>query len=359
MEDKRIPVTIITGFLGAGKTTLLNHIIKQNSDKKLAIIENEFGEVGIDSELVVGAQDGIFELSNGCLCCTLNNDLIDVLNKLVKQAKKIDHLIVETTGIADPGPIAMSFLSDYTIQEAFRLNAIVTIVNAEFIEQQLEDQEEACKQVAEADLILLNKVDRVESYSKDTVINILKRMNDDAEILESKYGLVEGVNLLELNAFSKEAMLSKFESRYKLRKEQKYLPASNVGANTSLLQGTIKQVNHSAIRSYSFTFSEPLDPLRFKIWIGMALNMHACPVYRSKGILQFRDLEQRIIFQAVNNQYVTEGGGAWKEGEKKETKIVFIGKNLPQELLEHGLKVCTSDKPFDPREFYNEINKVS
>jgi G3E family GTPase len=359
MEDRRIQVTIITGFLGAGKTTLLNHIIKQNPNKKLAIIENEFGEVGIDSELVIGAQDGIFELSNGCLCCTLNNDLIEVLNKLLKQAKKIDHLIVETTGIADPGPIAMSFLSDYTVQEAFRLNGIVTIVNAEFIEQQLEDQEEACKQVAEADLILLNKIDRVESYSKDSVKNIIKRMNEDAEILECNYGSVEGLNVLELNSFSKEAILTKFEQKYKHRKEQKYIPVAASNTNSSLLHGNLKPISHSAIRSYSFTFSEPLDPLRFKIWIGMVLNMQACPVYRSKGILQFRDLEQKIIFQAVNNQYVTEGGGEWVSSDRKETKIVFIGKNLPKELLEHGLKVCTSDKPFDPREFYNEVNKVS
>lgn len=355
MTNSRIPVTILTGFLGAGKTTLLNKLIAHNSDKKLAVIENEFGETSIDSDLVVGVENGIFELSNGCLCCSLNDDLIEVLQNLLKSSAKIDHLIVETTGIADPGPVAISFLADPEIQRNFRLDAIIALVDCLHIEQQLENQPEACKQVATADIVLLNKVDRSDPYQLDTVRNIIQRMNPQAKIFNCMYGNVEEVNLLNLNAFSKENVLeTNFESAYNTRKTQKYSFNPSQATNNSLIQNS-KVIQHSEIRSLSFVFPEQLDLLRFNIWIKIALTSSKSPLYRVKGILNIKGFKERMIFQGVNDQYAVEEGNSWQEGETKETKLVFIGKNLDQDYLSKCLKACISDKPFDPAEFYNEI----
>lgn len=352
VSDSRIPVTIITGFLGSGKTTLLNSIIQNSQGVKLAIIENEFGETGIDGELVVGGNDGLFELSNGCLCCSLNEDLIEVLNKILDQPKKIDHLLIETTGIADPGPIVLTFLSDYKIQSIFKINAVIALADAINIEQQLENQIEAPRQIATADIVIISKTDKVDAYTKDTVFNLIKRVNPYAQvILSTKNGLVDENDLLNLDLFSKESAAKLNDKTINFKSLKPLVAAGNL----AMQSGFTKVVQHSTINSVSFTFSESLDPLRFKIWIDLALNIKTCPVYRAKGILSFYDLNDKIVFQAVNNQFVTESGGLW-EGENRESKIVFIGKNLPEELFRKGLVACTSQKPFDPREFYNEVS---
>lgn len=357
MENKsiighRIPVTILTGFLGAGKTTLLNKLIAKNNGRRLAIIENEFGEINIDSSLVVGVSDNIFELSNGCLCCSLNDDLVKVLNDLLGRENKPDHVIVETTGIADPAPVALSFLSDPEIQRVFRLDAIITLVDASHIEQQLEDQEVACRQVASADLILINKTDRVDPYVLDTVRNIIRRMNPLAALLHCQYGEVPEVNLLDIGGFRKEHVLqTKFEED-RSSKRPKLTVSAQPALQGSLLGAGVKRPVHSDIRSHSFVFPEPLDTLKFNIWLREVLNFRAMPVYRAKGILYFYAFDQKLIMQAVNNQVVTESGGTWNENEEHVNKLVFIGKHLERDLLEKGLRLCCFDKPFDPGTFY-------
>ena len=348
-ENERIPVTILTGFLGAGKTTLLNQLIRENPGKKIAVIENEFGEINIDSDLVVGVEDGIFELSSGCVCCELNDELITVLQKLIKTHPGIHHLVVETTGIADPAPVAMSFLADETIQSAFRLDAVITLVDARFIEQQLEDQEEACKQVAIADVVLVNKTDKVDAYQKETVTNIVKRMNNQALIRESAFGKVEGIDLLNLKAFSRENILNaKIEtpslgglSFNAFSSPLEKSPALNPNQKTQL---------HSDISSCSFVFPEPLDLLKFDIWMRMLLNDVAFKIYRVKGILNFKDYKEKLVFQSVNNQYVSESAGNWGN-EERISKIVFIGKKIKKEILAQGMAICCSDKPYEPSEF--------
>ena len=352
MNKERIPVTIITGFLGAGKTTLLNSLIKKNAGKKLAIIENEFGEINIDSDLVIGADNGIFELSSGCICCELNDELINVLFKLLNSQKQIDHLIVETTGIADPGPVAMSFLSDAKIQSIFRLDAIVTLADAQFIEQQLEDQEEACRQIAVADIVIINKVDKVEPYQKDTVKNIIRRMNSQAQIAESSFSEVAGVDILELKSFSKDGLLqTKFDDQPRKLSERTFSPVEASKKPFSLFAPSTKPNIHSDIASFSFVFPESLDLLRFDIWIRAILNDKSLKLYRVKGILSFRNIDEKLIFQAVNNQYITDSAGLWGQ-EERSNRIVFIGKNLSREFLQNGLQECCTEEPFEPEKFF-------
>ncbi|HEY8402835.1 MAG TPA: GTP-binding protein [Cytophagaceae bacterium] len=353
---EKIPVTILSGFLGAGKTTLLNTLIKNNPEKKFGIIENEFGEISIDSELVVGADDGIFELANGCVCCTLNEDLIEVLNKLLSSEKKIEHLIIETTGIADPGPVALSFLSDYKIQNVFRLDAIITLADAEHIEQQLQDNEEARKQVAIADLILLNKTDKINDSHKEYLFQLLSSINPMAKIAAAHYGKVEDVDILNLGGFQKASVLTtKFEEIEQIAKRKSFdnLKISDTAVNTTLIS-TSKNKPHTAIKSYSFVFNESLDILKFNLFIQYFLSQKNIVIYRIKGILNFYGVDEKFILQAVNNQFVSESGGEWGK-EERVSKIVFIGKKLDKELLQEGLQICHFDKPFTPSEYYPRL----
>ncbi len=352
MTKSKIPVTIITGFLGAGKTTLLNYFISHQKEKRFAVIENEFGEVGIDGALVMDAKEGIFELSNGCLCCTLNDDLIDVLQKILNRERKIEHLLVETTGIADPGPIAMSFLSDPYIKEAFYIDGIITLTDAQFIEQQLEDQEIACNQVIIADVIIINKIDKVDSYQTDTVNNILRRMNPGSRIVLHGKDSAYGFNLLELNAFSEQSFLNTFNTL----KKQTYSYQKDTTSYSNLLSPT-KQVKHAGIHSHTFVFKAPLDVLKFNIFI-RALLTEQLKVFRIKGILNLNSVEEKILFQAVNSQYSTDSMGPWISEDEKATKIVFIGKNLSNSLLQDALDLCSSSEAFEPEIFYNQLNRI-
>jgi G3E family GTPase len=325
MIDSRIPVTILTGFLGSGKTTLLNQLIRQNPERKIAVIENEFGEIGIDSDLVVNTDGSVFELSNGCVCCSLNGELLDTLQMLMDRQDKIEHLIIETTGIADPGPVALSFLSDSDVQNFFRLDAIVTVVDSRLVERQLESQPEVGKQVALADVLLLNKADEVEPYLLETAKNIVQRINPQALVVESSFGQTGLVNLLDIKAFNPETVLNQ-----KWKK-----PSPNLQ-----LAPDYKHTNHIALNSHSFEIEEPLDLIKFDSWVAMMLYMNANTLFRIKGILSIAELDDKLVFQSVYNQYVSQSGGKWAEEEDRKTRIVFIGKNLDREALKKGLRQC-------------------
>jgi G3E family GTPase len=357
----RIPVTILTGFLGSGKTTLLNHIIKQNPNKKIAIIENEFGEISIDSELVTKSEDGIFELTNGCICCSLNGELIETLLKIVNSKHKIDHLVIETTGIADPGPVAVAFLSDYKIQSMFKLDAIVTLVDTQFIEQQMEDALEANKQIAIADVVLLNKTDKVDRYLVDAIRNIIARVNPEATLLESQFGIVEDTNLLEINGFSTESVLkTNFESTYSNIAKKRFTVDMDLMEESDEIPLVAAHVlmphKYARIGSYSFIFPEPLDVIKFDTWCKVFLANAPFQVFRGKGILRIEDFDKRVIFQSVYNQYVTEGGEEWGY-EEPLSKIVFIGRNLNYDVIAEGLKLCTVKDETDgfDEEFFEKL----
>lgn len=354
---QRIPVTIITGFLGSGKTTLLNYIISQNKGKKIAIIENEFGDISIDSELVTKTENGIFELSNGCVCCSLNGDLVEILMNIVNSNPDTEHLIIETTGIADPAPVAMNFISDYKIQNIFRLDSIIALCDAINIEQQLENQLESSKQIAIADIVLINKIDIAEPYQVDVAYNLIEKINPHAQIFKTQKGKVEEINLLNINSFSAEAVLKtnyeKLQSKSKIK-----IKAGETNIKENLFNIT-KNKKHDDVGSVSFVFDEPLDVLKFDAWIRIMLNWGNSIFYRSKGILYIENFEQKVIFQSVQNQYVTESGGIWEENEKKQNKLVFIGKYLDRDLIEKGLKSCiVNDIEANDEEFFSEIMEV-
>ena len=332
---KRIPVTILTGFLGAGKTTLLNQIIAENPAKKLVVIENEFGEIGVDKALVVGLDAKIFELSNGCICCNLNEDLLKVLSQLIENEETIDHLIIETTGMADPGPVALNFITDEQVQQYFNLNAIVTLVDAQFVEQQLEQQDEAVKQIALADIILINKIDKVEQYQLDVVKNIVAKINDQANVYHTAFGKVNEINLLNMNAFDASEVLESSLVKAKKNFSTGQFTLSNQSVhNSSYL---LSKPKHQTVHSHSFSFTAPVDFMRFEMWVNMMLNINPDSIYRMKGILNVADFDKKLIFQSVYNQHVAVSGGDWADGELRESSLVIIGKNLNRDMLASGL----------------------
>lgn len=325
MSDSRIPVTILTGFLGAGKTTVLNQLIRQQTNNRIAVIENEFGEINIDSDLVINTDGSVFELSNGCVCCSLSGELTETLYMLLERQDKIDYLIIETTGIADPGPVALSFLSDEQVQDSFRLDAVVTVVDSQYIERQLETQPEVGKQVALADVLLFNKAKDVEPYVLDTAKNIVKRINPQAEIIEADHGKIEAALLLDRKSFDPQTVL----------KQEWKKPSPQL-----VLAPDYRHTNHVALNSHAFEMEEALDLVRFDSWVAMMLYMNASTLFRIKGILNVAEMKEKVVFQSVYNQYVSQSAGSWEEGEVRKTRLVFIGKNLDRELLEKGLRQC-------------------
>ncbi len=321
--DTRIPVTIITGFLGAGKTTLLNFLIKEYPEKKFAVIENEFGEINIDSELIVSTENNIFELSNGCICCVLNDDLITLLYELLETKKGFNHLIIETTGMADPGAVALNFITDFGIQQHYRLDGMIALADAINLSQQLEEVEEVAKQLAVADLILLNKSTSVSSEKLDILKSSIKKINQAAMLHVCDYGAPKGINLLSLKAFSAKFVLATdFEN---------YEPAS------IMKHGLVKEHIHSDITSVSVVLKGKLHPIIFDNWI--TLLLFSSSIYRIKGILNMDTFDKKFIFQAVGSQFVSELGPEWEQ-EERVSKMVFIGKKLDRKVIEEGFLKC-------------------
>ena len=313
-KKDKIPVTIITGFLGSGKTSLLNFLIAENPGRKFAIIENEFGDIAIDQDLVVNAENGIFELTNGCICCSLNVELGKLLQRLIEGHYHFDHLIIETTGIAEPYGIAAAFLGEGK-GTRFQLDATICLADALHVEENLEERGEAVKQITFADVILMNKTDLVNEKSLKKTREILRRFNPDAKIVESEYGRAPLAGILDINAYKGK----------QLEKTLYRLDSSH---------------NYDAMVAHSFHFGEPLDHSKFKHWIQMLLFLSGYQIYRVKGLLNFEGSAERMIFQSVRSSIQMETGSHWKAGEKRVSKIVFIGYSVKKEPIEKGLKGC-------------------
>ena len=314
--QKAIPVTIITGFLGSGKTTLLNEIISQNPDTKFAIIENEFGEIGLDKEFVVQKEHNIFELSNGCICCSINNELVESLMKLASSPHNFDHLLVETTGIAEPLGVAEAFLSDPLIRQRFSVNAIICMADCEQIEEMLKEGEEAGRQISAADMIIFNKTDLVtEDYIRKTQ-NLLKEINPYADSLLTTHGKVDTRLLLSLTAYD----------------EQK----------VSRKQDTISHDHHHHhhITSFSFTFEQDFDFQKFYQWATVLLTFQSGRIYRIKGVISFSGHEEKMVFQSVKNRFLLTPAEKWEVDAHRNSRMVFIGKELRKDMLEKHLKQC-------------------
>jgi len=329
--DNRIPVTIITGFLGAGKTTLLNQLIKDHPDKKFAIIENEFGEIGIDGGLIVGADENIFELSNGCICCSLNEGFYETIAKLLNSPYPFNHLLVETTGIADPDSIIKAFFASEAIQLNFRIDSVVCLADCSNIEDLMDEQPEVRKQLALADVVLLNKVDTIQPAYLMNLKNIIAGINPMAEIYPVKFAKVEEINLLELNAFS-----AKTIEKSTMRFQNLSFFNGRVSNQNSLLSKPVHHHHKHDISSLGFIIPGSFDMGKFSIWMQNFLFFNRETVFRVKGIVSFDDMPERIIFQAVRDSYMFETGSEWGT-EIRFSKLVFIGKKLNHNQLEDNL----------------------
>lgn len=320
MNNKKMKVTVITGFLGSGKTTALNNLIDKHKDKKVVIIENEFGEINIDRKLIAGIEgNNIYELSNGCLCCTLNNEFGVLLNSLILSNINCDHLVIETTGIADPGDIIQTFLRGGRIYDYFELACVLCVVDAVNFKSEISENEEAAKQIALADVIMLNKIDLVENNLIPAIEKEIRHYNGEAEIIPVIKGETDKFNLEMKMYYSPENVEAKLKQS--LKKEHKHEEEHSH--------------NHE-IKSHSFVL-EGIYPLRkFAVWLD-AFLMFSKSVYRVKGILNIEDEPNRYILQAVNKAFSILEGSAWNEREERINELVFIGKDINREEIELSL----------------------
>ncbi|MBC7801028.1 MAG: GTP-binding protein [Gemmatimonadaceae bacterium] len=317
MSDTLVPVTVLTGYLGAGKTTLLNRILTEHHGRKYAVIINEFGELGIDNDLVVDADEEVFEMNNGCICCTVRGDLIRIVAGLMKRKGKLDGIIIETTGLANPAPVAQTFFVDDGVRARTRLDAIVTVVDAKHLLARLDDSTEAVEQVAFADVIVLNKTDLVTADELDAVEARIRTINQFARIHRTTRSAVAIADVLDQGAFDLARVLER---------EPGFLDTD--------------EHSHSDMGSVSFEVAEPIDAERFNAWISTLLQTQGQDLLRTKGILNYAGDDRRFAFQAVH--MIADGDyiGPWAPGAPRTSKLVFIGRNLNRPQLRRGFEAC-------------------
>lgn len=319
--SEKIPVTVLTGYLGAGKTTLLNRILTEDHGKKFAVIVNEFGEAGIDGDLVVGADEEVFEMNNGCICCTVRGDLIRILDGLMKRKGKFDAIIVETTGLADPAPVAQTFFVDQDVGDATKLDAVITVTDAKWLTQRLKDAPEAKNQIAFADVIVLNKVDLVSAEELAAVEAQIRAINPYAKLHKATRCDVPIDALLDRNAFDLDRILD---------------------IEPDFLESGHHHHHSDEVRSMSFTIPGDVDPEKFMPWINDLSQAQGPNILRSKGILAFKDEPRRFVFQGVHMILDGDLQRDWKPGEERNSRLVFIGRNLDEAALRQEFLACAA-----------------
>ena len=323
MSDTLTPVTVLTGYLGAGKTTLLNRILSEDHGRKYAVVINEFGELGVDNDLVVDTDEEVFEMNNGCICCTVRGDLIRIVGTLMRRRNKFDGIIIETTGLANPAPVAQTFFVDDDVRARTRLDAIVTVVDAKNLPARLADSHEAEEQIAFADVIVLNKTDLVTPEELDEVEGRIRAINKFATIHRTQKSAVAIADVLDRGAFDLGRIL-----------EQR----------PDFLEDDSHEHNDD-VQSMSFEVSRPVDPEKFNAWISTLLAEKGQDLLRTKGILHHPGEERRFAFQAVH--MIADGDfiGKWKGDDDRKSRIVFIGRNLNRPQLRRGFEACQVAAP--------------
>ncbi len=356
MSDKT-PVTVLTGYLGAGKTTLLNRILSEDHGRKYAVIVNEFGEVGIDNDLIVGADEEVFEMNNGCVCCTVRGDLIRVLSGLMKRKGKFDAIIVETTGLADPAPVAQTFFVDDDVRARTELDSVTTVVDAKHLPLRLKDSKEAAEQIAFADQIILNKTDLVSEAELAEVERAIRTLNPLAPIRRAQRSNVPLDTILGRHAFDL-ARVTELQPDFlnPAHGEPGHVHDEHCGHDHhhdhdndhdhhdhGHDHGHIHDhVAESGITSISLTSDKPIDANRVTAWLNNVLQTQGVDILRAKGILDIKGEDRRLVFQAVHMILEGDFQGPWRDGDKRYSRLVFIGRNLDEAALRAGFESCVA-----------------
>jgi G3E family GTPase len=337
--SQKIPVTVLTGYLGAGKTTLLNRILSENHGKKYAVIVNEFGEIGIDNDLIIGADEEVFEMNNGCICCTVRGDLVRIMDGLMKRKGKFDAIIVETTGLADPAPVAQTFFVDEDVQKNARLDAVVTVADAKWLSDRLKDAPEAKNQIAFADVIVLNKTDLVTKAELAEVEARIRAINPYAKLHRTERCSVALADVLDRGAFDLDRILD-IEPDF-LNADDHGHDHDHHGHDHHHDHGHgLKHYHDEDMQSLSLKTDKPLDPNVFMPWLQNLVQVEGGKILRSKGILAFHDDDDRYVFQGVHMMLEGNHQRKWKDGEARQSRLVFIGRELPEELIRTGFESC-------------------
>ncbi len=342
---EKIPVTVLTGYLGAGKTTLLNRILLEPHGKKYAVIVNEFGEIGIDNDLVVGADEEVFEMNNGCICCTVRGDLMRILNDLMRRKGKFDAIIVETTGLADPAPVAQTFFVDENVGRQTKLDAVVTVADAKWLNDRLKDAPEAKNQIAFADVILINKTDLVSPAELSEVEARIRAVNPYARLHKTERAKIPLNEILERNAFDLDRILDlepAFLEGEEHDHDHHHEHDHDHGDGHDHRHGGLKHYHDEEMQSISLKSDKPLDADKFFPWVEDLVQKEGPSILRSKGILSFKGDDRRFVFQGVHMILDGDHQRPWNRDEKRESRIVFIGRNLPGRKIAEGFESCVA-----------------
>jgi G3E family GTPase len=333
-----IPVTVITGFLGAGKTTLLNRILTENHGKRIAVIENEFGEIGVDHQLVIQSDEEIFELNNGCICCRVRGDLIRILGKLRQRRDKFDSVLIETTGMADPGPVAQTFFTDEEVKESFVLDAIVTVVDARHVGLHFDDTREVREQIGFADVILLNKTDLVTPAELEKTEARIRKMNPMAKLYRTENAVIDLTRVLNVGGF---------DLKRALELEPDFLKAAGEGHDHEHEHEEEHEEEHDHhhdenVTSVGIRTPGDLDEKKLSDWLGTLLRTKGQDIFRMKGVLAVKGREMRFVFQGVHMLMDGRPDRPWG-AEPRQNTLVFIGRNLDRAALNEGFRSCLAN----------------
>jgi len=359
-RDERIPVTILTGFLGSGKTTLLNRILTENHGRRIAVIENEYGEIGIDNDLVVHSEEEIFETNNGCLCCSVRMDLVEILHTILDRKTPFERLVIETTGLANPSPVASTFFLESNLERRFRVDAIVTMVDAKHIMLHIDSSPEAHSQIAFADVIILNKTDLVEEWELAKLEERIRLINPTARVNRSERAQIELEKVLDVSAFDVDRVLEfapdfvNPESDHHHEKNHDHDHAGcshdhehdhscghhhHHGEEHSHAHPHHHHEHETGVTSFGIVMPGKLNLQRFRLWMTLLAQHYGPDLYRYKGVLSVDD-SRRVILQGMHMLYEDKFDREWREDEERTSRFIFIGRNLDESMLRKGFEAC-------------------
>ena len=342
-----IPATILTGFLGSGKTTLLKRVLQEAHGQKIAVIENEFGEENIDTDILVAeTQEQIIQMSNGCVCCTIREDLRTTLSDLAARKRKgeldFERVIIETTGLADPGPVAQTFFMDDEIAESYLLDSILTLVDAKHAEDQLDNRQEARRQIGFADQIFVSKTDLVEPAAVEALTHRIKHMNPRAPVQQAHFGEVALAKVFDLRGFNLNAKLE-IDPDFLNADEHEHHDHDHAHHDHEHDEHCDHPHHHhhdDDVKSFVFRSDKPFNPAKLEDFLGAIVQVYGPKMLRYKGVLNMKGTDKKVIFQGVHQLMGSDLGPKWMPGEKKQSKMVFIGIDLPKDIFLQGLQQC-------------------